>query len=132
MASEKKNSKRRIKRGAHKEPETLQSHPAQNRTFPVVGIGASAGGLEAFRQLLEHLPTDTGMAFVLVQHLDPKRESILAELLSKATDMPVKEVKQGMPVEPNCVYVIPRNTNMSLMKGALRLSPREESRGRHR
>src|SRR5262247_3977644 len=132
MASEKKNSKRRIKRGAHKEPETLQSHPAQNRTFPVVGIGASAGGLEAFRQLLEHLPTDTGMAFVLVQHLDPKRESILAELLSKATKMFVKEVKDGMRVEPDCVYVIPHNTNMAIENGALLLSPREAPRGQHR
>src|SRR5262245_23995724 len=131
MASEKKNSKRRIERGAHQEPETLQSHPAQNRTFPVVGIGASAGGLEAFRQLLEHLPTDTGMAFVLVQHLDPKRESILAELLSKATKMSVKEVKDGMRVEPDCVYVIPRNTNMAIENGALRLSPREAPPGPH-
>src|SRR5215510_6688415 len=132
MASKKNSSKRRIKRGAHKEPETLQSHPAQNRTFPVVGIGASAGGLEAFKQLLGHLPTDTGMAFVLVQHLDPKRESILAELLSKGTKMFVKEVKDGMRVEPDCVYVIPRNTNMAIENGALRLSPREAPRGRHR
>jgi PAS domain S-box-containing protein len=132
MASMKKNSKRGIKRGAPKEPETLQSHPAQSRTFPVVGIGASAGGLEAFRQLLEHLPTDTGMAFVLVQHLDPERESILAELMSKTTKMSVKEVKDGMLVEPDCVYVIPRNTNMAIENGALRLSPREAPRGRRR
>src|SRR5262245_12104663 len=132
MASMKTNSKRGIKRGAPKEPETLQSHPAQNRTFPVVGIGASAGGLEAFRQLLEHLPTDTGMAFVLVQHLAPKRESILAELLSKATKMSVKEVKDGMRVEPDCVYVIPRNANMAIEDGALRLSPREAPRERRR
>ncbi|HKQ92150.1 MAG TPA: chemotaxis protein CheB, partial [Blastocatellia bacterium] len=132
MASRKKNSKRGIKRGAPKEPETLQSHPAHNRTFPVVGIGASAGGLAAFRRLLEHLPTDTGMAFVLVQHLAPKRESILAELLSKATKMSVKEVKDGMRVEPDCVYVIPRNKNMAIENGALRLSPREAQRGQHR
>jgi two-component system, chemotaxis family, CheB/CheR fusion protein len=132
MASKKKNSKRGIKRGAHNEPETFQSHPAQNRTFTVVGIGASAGGLEAFRQLLEHLPTDTGMAFVLVQHLDPKHESLLAELLSEATKMSVKKVKDGMRVEPDCVYVIPRNTNMAIENGALRLSPREAPRGKHR
>src|SRR5262252_10079714 len=99
MVSKINNSKRRIKRGAHKEPETLQSHPAQNRTFPVVGIGASAGGLEAFRQLLEHLPADTGMAFVLVQHLDPTHESILTELLSKSTPMSVSEVVEGLAVE---------------------------------
>src|SRR5262247_680707 len=128
MASKKKISKRRIKRGAHKEPETLQSHPAQNRTFPVVGIGASAGGLEAFRQLLEHLPTDTGMAFVLVQHLDPAHESILTELLSKATPMPVSEVVEGMAVAPDHVYVIPRNANMAIAQGILRLLPREDTR----
>src|SRR5262245_44100879 len=132
MASEKKNSKRRIKRGAPKEQDTLHSHPAQNRTFPVVGIRAHAGGLDAFRQSLEQLPADTGMAFVLVQHLGPKRESILAELLSKASKMSVKEVKDGMRVEPDCVYVIPRNTNMAIENGALRLSPREAQRGQHR
>jgi two-component system CheB/CheR fusion protein len=84
--------------------------------------------LEAFRQLLDHLPNDTGMAFVFVQHLDPARESILAELLSGATDMPVKEVKHDMRVEPNCVYVIPRNTNMAIVDGVLLLTPREETR----
>src|SRR5215510_3592949 len=132
MASKKNNSGVRTKRGASKKPKAPIIQPVLPQTFRVVGIGASAGGLEAFRQLLEHLPTDTGMAFVFVQHLDPMRESILAELLSKATDMPVKEVKHGMRVEPNCVYVIPRNANMSIAQGALRLSPREETRGQHR
>ncbi len=83
-------------------------------------------------QFLDHLPNDTGMAFVFVQHLDPARESILAELLSRATDMPVKEVEHGMRVEPNYVYVIPRNTNMAIANGALLLAPREETRGQHR
>src|SRR5215468_8738328 len=80
-----KTSAGKAKRAAPTEASaSIKTRESQNRPFPVVGIGASAGGLEAFRQLLEHLPTDTGMAFVLVQHLDPKRESILAELLSKA------------------------------------------------
>src|SRR5215475_6690469 len=132
MASKKNNSGVRTKRGASKKPISPSEPPPTDGAFPVVGIGASAGGLEAFRQLLEHLPTDTGLAFVLVQHLDPKRESILAELLSKATKMSVKEVKDGMRVEPDCVYVIPRNTNMAIENGALRLSPREAPRGQHR
>src|SRR5215471_13773965 len=132
MGSKKKHVEEGTESGAHRKPKTPLIQPVLPQTFRVVGIGASAGGLEAFRQLLEHLPTDTGMAFVFVQHLDPMRESILAELLSKATDMPVKEVKHGMRVEPNCVYVIPRNANMSLAQGALRLSPREETRGQHR
>ncbi len=97
--------------------------------FPVVGIGASAGGLEAFTQLLRHLPTDTGMAFVLIQHLAPNHKSLLTELLAKTTSMPVNEVKDGTIVEPNQVYVIPPNTKMTLVDGTLRLLPREKVRG---
>lgn len=104
----------------------------RNTPSPVVGIGASAGGLEAFRQLLEHLPVDTGMAFVLVQHLDPTHESLLTELLAKVTRMPVTEVADGIRVEPDHVYVIPRNTTMAIVEGVLHLLPREEARGRHR
>jgi len=98
----------------------------------VVGVGASAGGFEAFRQLLKHLPVSTGMAFVLVMHLDPRHESILPDLLAKATQLPVSEVKDGMPVAPNHVYVMPRNTSMSIEGGALRLQPREKGGGQHR
>src|SRR5215468_9843431 len=132
MGSKKKHVEEGTESGAHRKPKTPLIQPVPPQTFPIVGIGASAGGLEAFRQLLDHLPTDTGMAFVLVQHLDPAHESILAELLSRATNMPVMEVKHGMRVEPNCVYVIPSNTNMAIAKGALLLSPRKETRGRHR
>jgi PAS domain S-box-containing protein len=132
MASKIKFSEKTTKRGAGKKAEPLAAQPVQSQTFPIVGIGASAGGLEAFGQLLEHLPPDTGMAFVLVPHLDPKRESILAELLSGATRMPVSEVTDGMRVEPNHVYVIPRNTNMAIKQGVLRLSTCEETRGQRR
>jgi two-component system CheB/CheR fusion protein len=128
MGSKKKHVEEVTGSGARRKPKTPLILPVPPQTFPVVGIGASAGGLEAFMQLLDHLPNDTGMAFVFVQHLDPARESLLAELLSRATDMPVKEVKHGMRVEPNCVYVIPRNTNMAIANGALRLTPREETR----
>src|SRR5262245_31475916 len=132
MASNKKHVRERTESGTRKKPKAPLIQPVPPQIFPVVGVGASAGGLEAFRQLLEHLPNDTGMAFVFVQHLDPAHESILAELLSKVTDMPVKEVKDGMRVEPSHVYVIPRNTNMVISSGALRLAPREERRGQHR
>lgn len=74
-------------------------------TFPIVGIGASAGGLEAFSALLKHLPLDTGMGFVLVQHLDPVHESALTQLLGRATSLPVHEVTNNLRVEPNQVYV---------------------------
>src|SRR5437868_4666090 len=72
-----------------------------DKTFPVVGIGASAGGVEPFKRLLADLPLETGMAFVLVQHLDPKHESLSLEVFSKVTRMQVLEVKQGMRLEPN-------------------------------
>ena len=81
--------------------------------FPIVGIGASAGGLEAFSQLLRHLSADSGMAFVLVQHLDPKHESHLAGLLARSTRLPVLEVADRCPVQPDHVYVIPPNTVMT-------------------
>lgn len=98
------------------------------KTFPIVGIGASAGGLEAFTQVLRALPPDTGMAFVLVQHLSPKHESMLTELLQGASKMRVSEVRDGMKVQPNHVYVIPPNTNMGILNRVLHLVPRPESR----
>lgn len=101
----------------------------RTRPFPVVGVGASAGGLEAFLQLVKHLPPDTGMAFVLVQHLAPQHESALAGLVSRTARMPVAEVREGMRVEPNRIYVIPPNVNMALSNGVLRLSRRPE--GQH-
>jgi len=94
-------------------------------------VGASAGGLEAFTQLLRALPADTGMAFVLVQHLDPRHQSMLTSLLAKATGMPIRQVEEGMRVEPDHVYVIPPNASMAIEGGVLRLLPRAEFRGRH-
>lgn len=105
-----------------------ESVTVEDERFPVVGIGASAGGLEAFRQLLRHLPTDTGMAFVLIQHLDPDQKSILREILARETVMAVQEVQDGMTVEPNCVYVIPPNATMMIAQGRLHLIPRDRTR----
>src|SRR6266851_3694633 len=92
--------------------------------FPIVGIGASAGGLEAFSLLLRALPADTGMAFVLVQHLDPKHESQLPEVLSRTTAMPVLTVTDRLRVEPDHVYVIPPNADMTIGGGVFALTPR--------
>ena len=99
---------------------------------PIVGVGASAGGLEAFTDLLRHLPLDTGMGFVLVQHLDPQHESALTQLLTGATSMPVQEVTDNLRVEPDHVYVIPRNTNLSITQGVLKLQPRPQTPTPHR
>lgn len=108
-------------------PGTSQQTTREN-SFPIVGIGASAGGLEAFTELLKHLPIDTGMGFVLVQHLDPVHESALTKILSKATSMPVRDVTNNLPVEANHVYVIPPNTTLSIAQGVLRLQPRKQAR----
>jgi two-component system, chemotaxis family, CheB/CheR fusion protein len=96
---------------------------------PIVGIGASAGGLEAFTQLLQHLLADTGMAFVLVQHLDPGHESALGEILARTTEMPVREVTDKMVVRPNHVYVIPPDKRLSVARGLLRLGERGQAAG---
>jgi two-component system, chemotaxis family, CheB/CheR fusion protein len=101
-------------------------------SFPVVGIGASAGGLEAFTRLLQHLQVDTGMSFVLVQHLDPAHESALTKLLSKATTMPVREVTNNTRVQPNQVQIIPPNTSLTIAEGVLKLQPRKKTDGMHR
>jgi len=98
--------------------------PARAGGFPVVGIGASAGGLEAFTELLRALPADTGMAFVLVQHLHPDYKSALTAILTRETGMPVSEVTDGVTIEPNHVYVIPPNADLTLMHHKLHLEPR--------
>src|SRR6266508_3174633 len=114
------------------EPETVQDVvPQPALPFPVVCVGASAGGLEAFTQLLSALPTDTGMAFVLVSHLSPSHASHLAEILSRATQLPVNEVKDEPKVQPNSVYVIPPDSNMIIAQGSLKLIPRHKVDGRH-
>ena len=97
--------------------------------YAIVGVGASAGGLEAYQELLRALPVDTGMGFVLVQHLDPVHESALTQLLARDSSMPVHEVRQNMRVEPNTVYVIPPNKQMAIVGGVLKLSPRGKVRG---
>jgi two-component system, chemotaxis family, CheB/CheR fusion protein len=99
--------------------------------LPIVGVGASAGGLEAFTELLKHLPLDTGMGFVLVQHLDPQHESALTQLLARATSLPVHEVTNNLRVEANQVYVIPPNTNLDIAEGVLKLRPRKNTRTPH-
>jgi two-component system CheB/CheR fusion protein len=99
----------------------------ESRCPTIVGVGASAGGLEAFTELLSHLPRDTGMAFVLIQHLDPKHESHLTELLAKECKMPVAEVTGGTRVEANRVYVIPPRCNLGIADGVIHTSPRSPS-----
>lgn len=109
-------------------PDT--NHHAVN-ACTVVGIGASAGGLKAFSNLLSHLPAQTGLAFVLIQHLDPIHESQLTQLLSATTPLPVIEATEGLVVEPDHVYVMPPNVSMTYDHGILRLAPRAEGAAPH-
>lgn len=107
-----------------------KSKPMTNR-FPVVGVGASAGGLEAFKELLGALPLNTGMAFVFVQHLDPTHESLISEILTRTTKLPVHEIEDGVHIEPNQVYIIPPNKDLTVKDGRLNLLVRKETNNQH-
>ncbi len=113
-------------------PEEIESDSSskdQARVpFPVVGIGTSAGGLEACQVLLRTLPPNLGMAYVFVPHLDPSRESAFREILARTTSMPVVEVEHGMIVKPDHVYVIPRNCEMRMARGVLHITQPEHAR----
>jgi len=122
-------------------PKKKQPRPAQDAVnedggkilpesgFPIVGIGASAGGLEALELFLANVSAGSGMAFVIVQHLDPTRKGMLVELLRRSTSMPVLQVKDRTRVKPNCVYVIPPNKDMSILHGVLHLLVPSAPRG---
>ncbi|MFZ4583367.1 MAG: chemotaxis protein CheB, partial [Paludibacter sp.] len=98
-------------------------------SFPIVGIGASAGGLEALEQFFGNVPTNSGMAYVVIQHLDPTHVGIMPELLQRTTEMKVVQVSDQMQVQQNHVYVIPPNKSMSILKGCLYLFDPIETRG---
>src|ERR1700751_5363818 len=98
---------------------------SSGKSFPVVGIGASAGGLQAICELLAELPAKTGMAFLFVQHLSPSHRSFLADILSQKTTIAVETAADGTVVEPDHFYVIPPNSTLTIAGGVLRLRPRE-------
>jgi two-component system CheB/CheR fusion protein len=124
-----KNRKKARVEQKHRRPAkrniSAQEPDAASKGFPIVGVGASAGGLEAFTQLLSNLPTGTGMGFVLIQHLDPGHASALPQILTRATPMPVREITNNLRVEPNHVYVIPPNKSLSIERGVLKLWQRQ-------
>jgi two-component system CheB/CheR fusion protein len=102
---------------------------SQRSSFPIIGIGASAGGLEALELFLSHVPAESGMAYVIVQHLDPTRKDMLVELLQRCTDMQVLQAKDRMRIEPNHVYVTPPNKDISILHGMLYLLDPSAPRG---
>ena len=99
--------------------DNAPSSAASLTPIPVVGVGASAGGLDAFTRLIHHLPSNTGMAYVLVQHLDPEHESLLPELLGRAGAIPVVQAVDGVRIEADRAYVIAPNTTMTVTDGAV-------------
>jgi len=112
-----------------KTPKAKTVSNSDTLDFPIAGIGASAGGLEALEQFFGNMPKDSGMAFVVIQHLDPNHAGIMPELLQRITSMKVFQASDNLKVKPNCVYVIPPNKSLSLLNGALHLFDPVESRG---
>ncbi len=107
----------------------VQADVQLKSNFPIVGIGASAGGLEAFELFFKKMPSNSGIAFVLVSHLDPGHASILPEIIQKKTKMMVRQVTDNMKVEPNQVYIIPPNKEMAILNGSLQLLALSQPRG---
>jgi len=106
-----------------------KTHDSVSAQFPIVGIGASAGGLEAFEQFLSNVPENSGMAYVVIQHLDPTQKGMLPELLQRISKMNVFQVKDRTTIKPDCIYVIPPNKTMSILNGVLHLFDPVEVRG---
>jgi two-component system CheB/CheR fusion protein len=95
-----------------------EPHPPERKVFPVVGIGASAGGLEPLEAFFATMPPDKpDMAFVVIQHLSPQHKSIIGEILKKDTDMPIKEIRNGMALEPNTIYFNPPDQEVGIHRG---------------
>ncbi|MHB1458073.1 MAG: chemotaxis protein CheB, partial [Armatimonadota bacterium] len=112
-----------------KKSETQMEVPVHDRPSYIVGIGASAGGLEALDEFFRHMPSDSGIAFVIIQHLDPTHKGMLPEILQRTTDMAVYEVEDGMITQPNNIYVIPPNKYISILHGTLQLLKPTSPRG---
>ena len=102
--------------------------PRAKKSFPIVGIGASAGGLEAIETFFTHVPTSVGMAFVVIQHLSPQHRSILGDILKKDTSMKVVEVQDGMRIVPNCIYLNPPDKEVGIFNGIFQLVEPDKSR----
>jgi two-component system, chemotaxis family, CheB/CheR fusion protein len=111
-----------------KQIEPNDRNPRGKKSFPIVGIGASAGGLEAIETFFAHMPTGVGMAFVVIQHLSPQHKSILGDILKKDTSMQVIEVEDGMHIVPNCIYLNPPDKEIGIFNGIFRLVKPDQSR----
>lgn len=128
-ASKKTNSKSIEKNSARRAKPKIHAENVKPSTLRIVGMGGSAGGLEAFEQFFSHMPSDADLAFVLVPHLDPTHKGIMAEILQRQTKMPVVQIDDGMQVQANHIYVIPPNADLSILHGKLHLLEPSAPRG---
>ncbi|MEO5971673.1 MAG: chemotaxis protein CheB, partial [Bdellovibrionia bacterium] len=137
MRSEKKSQSNlkstsgKPKKSTSRNSKTATKKNFRDKKFQIVGIGASAGGLEALKGFLSHLDPKVGMAYVVVQHLDPKHGSLSAEILSRSTSMLVSEIHDGDLVHSNRVYVMPPNCDLSIKSGKLKIQPSTKTRRQH-
>jgi chemotaxis response regulator CheB len=118
-----KSAKGASKKALYEQPQPL--------AFPILGVGASAGGLEAMELFLKEVPVESGMAYVLVQHLDPNHKGMLCELLQRITPLPVQQILDRTMLKPNNVYVIPPGFDLSILHGVLYLLEPTEPHGQH-
>lgn len=126
-----------VKKGTGRQTKSTSSSPSTDDDrgsrklldFPVVGIGASAGGLDALQELFKAMPEKTGMAFIVVSHLDPSHVSLLPELLQKTTSLKVGQIRNGVKIQRDCVYIIPPNKNLQILDGTLQLKEIVQQRG---
>ncbi len=121
--------KKKTSKPVKKASKPLKQSAQKRNRFPIVGMGASAGGLEAFELFFKVMPSNSGMAFILISHLDPTHVSILPELIQKKTKMKISPIKDGLKVEPNMVYVIPPNKDVAILNGVLHLMELPQPRG---
>ncbi|MFO7863487.1 MAG: CheR family methyltransferase, partial [Salinivirgaceae bacterium] len=124
----KKRSPKDIKKSALQGKNTIAENEKPTLDFPVVAVGASAGGLEALQDFFKNAPEDSGAAYVVIQHLSPDYKSLMAELLGRVTNMYIYRVEDGMAVQQNCIYLIPPGHNMTIFKGKLFLTKQQHGR----
>src|SRR5437764_9784410 len=112
-------------------PPTILTNKINNNSFPIVGIGASAGGVEAITELFKHLPSNTGMGFIYIQHLDPVFPSKLSEIISRFTSMPVAEAIHSTSIQPDHIYIIPPNKDITIVNDIIQLNERKMNGSHH-
>ena len=127
-ANSQKVKKRQIGRKSRSK-KSIPKPPSRKPSFPIVGLGASAGGLEALELFFSNLPSDTNLAFVIIQHLSPKHKSIMADLLMKYTQMKVLKIKDDQEIKPNCVYLNPPDKNVITLNRRLYLTAPTQTHG---